>query len=286
MLSQPSQPVVQPSQSVVQPSQSVVQADTQPKITETNAMLVGCVSSGKSSLLNALAGGIISPASKDRQTFKPTRFRLARDGRFKDLCEVSRWINDQKTTNMELFKQGKIKEEEISTIDKRFQHLTLPGKNDLFLTDCPGMGDSCFATEGLFRTAKQGDERDAGDMFLKSVLNNICNFNLVMFVCDANKPFLQKEEVNLLKKIQAEIKKQLDENQTYCELIILVCKYDDLEDEELAGMFANIPKITGVSKELIFRVNSYQLFSHWIIVIIFLTTIDDFVVVVIQQVQT
>lgn len=216
------------------------------KGTDVNAMLVGCVSSGKSSVLNAFVGGIISPASKDRQTFKPILFNLSKEGNFANMCKVSKNINTQKKTNAELFKIDNVAEEQISSLDRTYIDLKLPAKNNLYVTDFPGMGD----------------ERDKNNMFSKSVLNNILNFNLVMFVCDANKPFLQKEETSFLKAIKDEIKKQHDENQTYVDLIILVCKYDDVDDDELEDMFANIEKTTGVVKNKIFRINSYQLFTH------------------------
>ena len=214
-------------------------------ITDINAMLIGCVSSGKSSLLNALVGGIISPASKDRQTFKPMQYKLNKLGNFKNMCDISKKINTQKNINGASFKENKINEEQISRIDKTYIDLSLPAKNNLYVTDFPGMGD----------------ERDTDNMFYKAVLNNISHFNLIMFVCDANKPFLQKEEVNYLEKIKEEIKKQYDEHQIFIDLIILVCKYDDNEDEELNALYLNIEKTIGIAKDKIFRFASYQLFA-------------------------
>ncbi len=213
--------------------------------TTIDAMLVGCVSCGKSSALNAFVGGIISPASKDRQTFKPVRFNLNANGKFSEICKVSKNINAEKNKNVELFKAPNVTEEEISSLNREYENLKLHARNSLYITDFAGIGD----------------ERDKENLFYKSVINNIVNFNLVMFVCDANKPFMQKEEVSFLDGIKKEIKKHYDEHQLYIELIILVCKYDDQEDEELGDMFKNIEKTTGVDRDKIFRISNHQLFS-------------------------
>src|SRR5579872_2280997 len=105
---------------------------------DINAMLVGCVSSGKSSFLNGLVGNIVAPASKDRQTFRPIQFHLSKNGKFVNTYEISKQINAQKSENEKLFKSGDIRESEISTIDKIYSETLLPAKNNLYITDFAG----------------------------------------------------------------------------------------------------------------------------------------------------
>ena len=102
-----------------------------------NAMLIGCVSSGKSSLLNSLVGGIVSPAFKDRQTFEPITYYLHKTGLFSNLCEISKQINDQKTKNNEFFNNEIMKEEIISNINTKYIDLNLKYTSNLTITDFP-----------------------------------------------------------------------------------------------------------------------------------------------------
>jgi hypothetical protein len=69
---------------------------------------------------------------------------------------------------------------------------------------------------------------------------------------------LTKVEVDNIKTILSKIEKIKQEHSINIELFIIAAKYDDDDDEELLDMYKNIPEITGVPKENIFRINSYQ----------------------------
>ncbi len=216
------------------------------QVPNINAMLVGCISSSKSSFINGSVGGVVQSSGKDRETFEPFTFHLNKDGVFANICQISKKINEQKLKNKELFKNTKLEENKISSINQSYAELELPAMFNAYITDFAGMGD----------------ERDTDNMIYKAVLNNIPNFNLVIFVCDANKPFLQKEEVNFFNGIKEEIKKQYNENQIFVELIVVVGKYDDPEDIELNEMFNAISKTICMPKEKIFRVSAFQMFIY------------------------
>jgi GTPase SAR1 family protein len=92
---------------------------------QLQAMLVGCVSSGKSSLLNAIVGGIVSPASKDRQTFNPIQYTLSSEGTYENTYKISQNINNMKNINAEAFNKPSIDETTISNVNKSFSELKL-----------------------------------------------------------------------------------------------------------------------------------------------------------------
>jgi septin family protein len=57
---------------------------------DSTFFLVGEVSTGKSSFLNALGGGILSCASIQRETFSPEYYQFTKSGELKTVSKINK----------------------------------------------------------------------------------------------------------------------------------------------------------------------------------------------------
>ncbi len=221
-----------------------------------NIAICGLVSSGKSSLLNALSSMFISSSSKNRDTFCPTLYELRINGNIKNGLSLSNKVNKTKLNNKKNFEEfiksnksnNNIKDL-INNINKKNLNNPIKANFNANIVDFPGFGD----VEGC---SKDGET----DFFLNSLLKNSTSFDLILFVCDSNSPFLTKEQTSIFNKIKNQIKINYNENQIYTELFVVATKYDCDGDEEIDEMWKNKHINLDIPKENIFFINNYQLF--------------------------
>lgn len=212
-----------------------------------NFFVVGQVSTGKSSFINGLVGGMISSTSLNRETFKPTMYMCSHSGTFKNICEITKSVHIRKEENAKMRKENKIFSEEIaSSIDKRYVDLPIPYNFNMCLYDFAGFGDAS----------------DTANNFYKAVENQLRVADLVIFTCDATKAFLSTSELADFKRLQTYIEKLLKDEQIYIKLVVVCTKYDEQDDKEINEIFNELPKKLGISRNDIFRVNTHQMFFH------------------------
>jgi hypothetical protein len=211
-----------------------------------NAIVCGLVSSGRSTFINALSNCLLAAASKTRQTSKPIMYCLRENGSNRNVVMIAKTLDKHITANKKLFENeipsGNKLEEILGSVDKTYLRYPVKSKLNINLVNFPGFGDRC----------------DRSNMFFKSFNCILPNYDLVFYVCNANNPFLTDFEVDNIKTILSEIENIRQNHNIDIELFIIAAKYDDEDNKELFDMYKNIPEVTGVPKENIFRVNSYQ----------------------------
>lgn len=211
---------------------------------------IGKVSSGKSSVINAIAGGFISNVRLLRETVQPLFYNMSKNGSFLKIIELGDKLNEMHNKNMSDIKniavlQGK-------TIDLCDDTAPLPsrwGLDGINFLDCPGIDDA----------------DDNNKLFWKSVETQYYNADVLVFVTDANCAFRDASEVDLFKNI----KKLVDINNKkgmWIDLVILVNKFDDDNDDDLTEIFNSIADKTDLDHDKIFKFSSYKVLIDNIII--------------------
>ena len=209
---------------------------------------IGKVSSGKSSVINSLLQGFGSNVSLQRETFKPIRFVLSKDGSPTKLREIGDELERQHTEN-EANRDDivTLREENLSKIidtcsdeSKIFSRL---GMNELVFIDFPGLDDA----------------EDSSGKFLNVFTNLYSQCNMVVYVTSAESAFRDKSEIELFDKVKRMIE-QVNNEGTYIELIVIVNKFDDSDDDDLLEIFDRIDTKTGEIK--LFKYSAHKVLMN------------------------
>ncbi len=222
-----------------------------------NMMVIGKVSTGKSSFINSLVGAFISCVSLNRETFNPIRYLLSSDGNYKNTLKITAdLINIHKqnqterklltemndTVKQDVNKKNKL-EEKITNLKETYD-CKIPSvfDFDINLYDMPGISDA----------------EDKLGLFDKAVETWIGQMDLVLYIVDANRAFLDKHDLTEYNKVVTMIDKNIKEHGTYTELAIVVNKFDDIDDDEIGELFDQISK--KINCKNIFRFSSHKFF--------------------------
>ena len=102
------------------------------------------------------------------------------------------------------------------------------------------------------------DADDNENKFFKVFESLYTTFDLIIYMTDATQAFRDKSEVDTFMKIKKLIN---DWNQTgeYIELIIVINKYDDADDEDLEKIYQKVVSNNYLDKQNIFRISSHKL---------------------------
>jgi len=207
-----------------------------------NVAIVGLVSVGKSTFLNALFGETYSDMKMKRTTMIPQIYIEVNDTIKTKTSEEIREKNteiNKKIEEKKVLKKEDIRHE-IHHIHKFFDKDTLKGLNDVLLQiyDIPGIND-----------------RNNEDLYLDYLTETLPDFDIVIYMVDINSSFNTKNETVILERICNHIAKY---NNTH--LIIVLNKCDriscedgkiDFDDEEYKELFDQAKKtITDISEQL------------------------------------
>lgn len=219
----------------------------------TIIFLTGEVSTGKSSFLNSLAGGIISNTSIQRETFQPEEYIFSNEGDDRNITVLTNQLKDLHEENEQ--KRSRIttlKEEEIgSSIKKTPDDNFLETKHNLenfHLVDFPGINDA----------------EDTNDFFFKTIENRINICDLLIYVTAAKQAFKSKSEVEYFKKLIALIEKEKEVGH-YMDYIVIVNKYDDIDNKDLDDIYHRIIDRAGTPVDKIFRYSSHKMLVNCVI---------------------
>ena len=232
--------------------------------------IIGKVSSGKSSFVNSLIGGLCSNTSQNRMTTSILYYHLNKlqdDANFNETFNtiMEKVSENEKKISKEIpTKKIKVKSKSGKTITKTINEcakidmtngFSIPSRifDDVVLIDFPGIDDY----------------EDTNNTFLNAYKNNLHEVNLILYVTDTQKAFNDKSEMDLFKKIY-EYTNQWNKKGNIIKLAIVVNKIDELDDTEIEEIFETIKnKITRKFKNInsdieipIFRYSSHKMFWH------------------------
>ena len=216
-----------------------------------NIFLVGEVSSGKSSLLNAFGSGFISSVSLQRETFTPLHYEFRKNATDDDLNKITnsmQKIHEDNQQKREQLSSGKVAE--LPTGEPiKYKLPVRYGLPEMNIIDFPGLNDS----------------EDTNNNFLKALEENIQNAHIILFVTDAEKAFTNASELDTYNKIKTCIENEFDKNFHYIELIVVINKYDEIKDVDIRQIYGRIADKIKASDKNLFRVSSHKLFVNSIV---------------------
>jgi small GTP-binding protein len=226
---------------------------------QINIAIVGPVSAGKSTLMNALFANQYSDMKIKRTTMTPQIY-LETNNQPKDMVELSKEIlENNREVNQTLMKKSesneKILQSDIAE-SKYFiprVHKLVKMPSDVYLTiyDIPGLNDS-----------------QTKNIYFQYVNENFYKFDLVIFVIDINSALNTSDEVDILKNIISNSKDNFQKYSIENKLIILANKCDTLRlgkddkliiEEEYQEMFDQIKTIVNAEVTKIFPQLQYNI---------------------------
>jgi hypothetical protein len=205
--------------------------------TDFNIFIIGNTKSGKSSFINSIAGGFVAYSSKLSATYNSSVYGFSRDGNDIEIKKISDHLNKIFEDDQKLKESKKSINFEIRT------EVNLKSKYDL---------------EKFKIIDFKGFDGDDNKEVFYAIKKNINNVNLIIYVTDANKPFVQQQEINNFNEIKLMIESHIKTTGHYIDLIVVVNKNDELNDER-----NDIKKLIGFDK--IFRCSSHKLLINNII---------------------
>lgn len=207
----------------------------------TTVFLCGEVSSGKSSLLNAIAGGFISSVSLQRETFNPQVFHFSQKGLEKNLVNITNSLSEISAENKNHRDNSNcgIMHEIIDNADILPINFKL---DNLDIIDFPGINDS----------------HDTDGKYLSLIEKHIHLADIILYVTESKSAMTRTSEIDLFKKIQSFIKSE-DEKCHYIKLVIAVNKFDNQTNADINEIFDRISSKIGVDPLDIYKISSHKL---------------------------
>ena len=224
------------------------------KRNQINVALLGCVSVGKSTLMNSLFVETYSSMKMKRTTMVPqVYFESEQEGMDVDVIKSE---NDNINKNLIYKSENKIplKIDDISEVKylvPRVHNLVHLNKN-VFLTvyDVPGVNDQ--ATK---------------DLYFQYIDTNFFKFDIIMYVVDITSAMNTSEEIELLKKIITKCKENKEQFDIHNKLIVIANKCDDMYlnkkkltlEDELQEMFSQLSNTVKTTCDEIFPELEFQI---------------------------
>ena len=218
----------------------------------TTIFLVGEISSGKSSFLNSLAGGIISSTSVQRETFNPLNYIFSTKGSNKNILSLTKQLDEDHTKNEKSRNNIKdLKEGDIKLIFKNDDDTKLKtkhGLNDIHIVDFPGINDG----------------EDSNNLFFKVIEQEISKCDLLLYITKSNSAFASKSEIDNFYKLVDIIEKQNEEG-NYMDYAIIVNKFDEIDNKDYNEIYYRIHTKLNIDNEKIFRYSSHKMLINCVI---------------------
>lgn len=207
---------------------------------------IGKVSSGKSSVINSICGGFVSNISLLRETTNMLYY----------------YLDEQYTQpeHQQIMEKIGTKLEKIHTKSdkdrKDIEHISSDIiSNIIAMTDNSNPIPSLFPKMGILDFPGLDDSDDKKNVFMRVFENNYTRCDIIVYVTDANSAFRDASEVATFRKIKDLIdKKNIDG--TYIDIVIIVNKYDDIDDDDFAEIFNGIKEKVGYIPK--FRYSSHR----------------------------
>lgn len=232
-----------------------------------NIFLIGEVSSGKSSLLNAIAGGIISNASIQRETIDPEIYKFDKiDKSFQSFKKISILLESKHVNNKKFAKTNMQLGDPKIVCDVNGSEILFKSQWNLRrfnIYDFPGLNDST----------------DSSDIFFKSVKTNIDKCDCLLYVTKADSAFISHSEVDGFKKIIDLCIKRYKQTGKLIKVCIIVNKFDNPYDIDMHQITNEInDKLVGIpvriendhkdnkNTDFILPIRIYRISSHRLLI--------------------
>ena len=191
--------------------------------------LVGCVSCGKSTLLNAICVNQYEEMKKCRTTMLPSIYRETNKTIYNNKEEKKKILDKNKGNNQKIFSgEVKLTNENCKVVENiipRINNFTdLPQNVYLDIIDIPGLNDA-----------------ETKDIYYKWIEENFSELDIIIHIIDINSPFNTSDQTDILKMIIKNIKNEKVNNGRDVFLLTLVNKCDDMEQDEY-GCFEMDPE--------------------------------------------
>ena len=181
--------------------------------------LVGCVSCGKSTLLNAICVNQYEEMKKCRTTMLPSIYRETNKTIYNNKEEKKKILDKNKGNNQKIFSgEVKLTNENCKVVENiipRINNFTdLPQNVYLDIIDIPGLNDA-----------------ETKDIYYKWIEENFSELDIIIHIIDINSPFNTSDQTDILKMIIKNIKNEKVNNGRDVFLLTLVNKCDDMEQD-------------------------------------------------------
>ena len=203
--------------------------------------LVGCVSCGKSTLLNSICVNQYEEMKKCRTTMLPSVYKETNKKIYNNKAEKQKVLEMNKTNNQNIF-NGDVK---LSSENCKAVHNMTPKINDftnlpeniyLDIYDIPGLNDA-----------------ETKDIYYKWIEDNFSELDIIIHIIDINSPLNTSDQIDILKMLIKNINDEKTKNGRDVLLLTLVNKCDEMDsvgdgefemDEEDQQNYDNIIKTT------------------------------------------
>ena len=203
--------------------------------------LVGCVSCGKSTLLNSICVNQYEEMKKCRTTMLPSVYMETNKTTYNNKDEKQKILEMNKTNNQNIF-SGDVK---LSNENCKAVHNMIPKIKDftdlpqniyLDIYDIPGLNDA-----------------ETKDIYYKWIEDNFSELDIIIHIIDINSPLNTSDQIDILKMLIKNIHDEKTKNGRDVMLLTLVNKCDEMDslgdgqfemDEEDQGNYDGIIKTT------------------------------------------
>ena len=185
-----------------------------------NICLVGCISAGKSTILNAFFGQDYAQCKRKRTTMMPNKF-IETDN--KSLIDTQKTINDKiSQVNEQIYNQTQNTKKQLNLNDYggelkfhvESMEMNIKNNTKICMYDIPGLNDA--TTEKIYYD------------YLR---NNFHKFNIILFVVNIESGLNTSDENKILNFLAENIKKHKIESNKNISLLTIVNKADDMQLE-------------------------------------------------------
>jgi len=203
--------------------------------------LVGCVSCGKSTLLNAICVNQYEEMKKCRTTMLPSIYSETNQSTYNNKEERQKIFDKNKENNHKIYTgEVKLTNENCNVVENmipKIKNFTeLPQNVYLDIIDIPGLNDACTRS-----------------IYYKWIEDNFSELDVIIHIIDINSPLNTSDQIDILEMLIKNIKNEKINNNRDVFLLTLVNKCDDMEqdkngdfqmDEEDQENYDNIVKKT------------------------------------------
>lgn len=193
-------------------------SNTDSNATNINICLVGCVSAGKSTILNAFFGRDYAQCKIKRTTMMPNKFAETNQASKIDPSEkISKTISD---VNAQIYTQTDRGTKPLKLEDYGYEltfyvecmEMNLGNNIQICIYDIPGLNDA--------RTK---------DVYYSYLEKNFYKFNIILFVVDIQSGLNTSDEMDILRFLSSNISKQKTQSGKNISLLGIVNKADDMQ---------------------------------------------------------
>jgi len=187
--------------------------------------LVGCVSSGKSTILNSICVNQYEDMKIKRTTMVPSVYKESNDNISENTHEISKIHTQNKEINKTMYEKGEdLKLEDLKKMEyiipKIKNFIDLPEHIYLDIYDIPGLND------GLTK-----------DVFFQWIENNFDELDVILHIVDINSPLNTSDQIDILKMIIKNIENEKIKNNREVLLLTIINKCDEMDIDKNTGEF-------------------------------------------------